>query len=94
MAYLQYFMNPASDARIVVFGHTHVPLLKRWINHSGLPSLYINSGTWIDNNPNHTTRNFVVIAPQTSDPSSQTRVTLYNYQGSIFNEMDQASLHL
>jgi len=92
MACIQYFANPASEVRLVVFGHTHNALLKTWINHSGLPSVYANSGTWIDSNPNRTTMNFVVITPQSNDPSSQSRVTLYNYQGKTCNKMDEKSL--
>jgi len=92
MAYLQYFMNTLSDTRLVVFGHTHVPLVKTWVNHSGLKSVYVNSGTWIDSNPKLTTMNFVIITPQNNDAASQTWVTLFNFQGGTFNEMNKESL--
>lgn len=92
MASIQYFMNPASNVRLVVFGHTHVPLIKSRVNTAGQKSVYVNSGTWIDENPNRTTMNFVVITPQQADPQSQTRVTLFNLQGRTFNEMNQMSL--
>lgn len=92
MAYIQYFMNPSSEARLVLFGHTHVPLIKTWINRSGQKAVYVNSGTWIDSNPKLTTMNFVVITPQSNDPATQTWVTLYNYMGSIVNKMTSESL--
>lgn len=94
MSYIQYFMNPSSDARLVVFGHTHVPLIQTFTNHAGLKSVYVNSGTWIDNNPKLTTMNFVIITPQSADPASQTSVVLYNFQQSTCNEMTRESLRL
>ena len=48
----QYFSNPKSDARIVVFGHTHESKIQAAQNHAGLKSIYVNSGTWIDSNGN------------------------------------------
>ena len=92
MATVQYFMNPVSNVRLVVFGHTHAALMNTQPNHAGLKSVYVNSGTWIDSNPGFTTMNFVIITPQGSDPASNSRVTLYNYQGKTFNEMAEESL--
>lgn len=92
MATMQYFMNPLSNVRLVVFGHTHIARMNSQPNHAGLKSVYVNSGTWIDSNPGSTTMNFVIITPQNSDPASNTRVTLYNYQGKTFNEMAEESL--
>jgi len=71
VAKVQYFSNPASGKRIVVFGHTHVPTMNTWISHDGKKCIYANSGTWIDNNLPFTTMNFVVITPQNADASSQ-----------------------
>jgi UDP-2,3-diacylglucosamine pyrophosphatase LpxH len=76
-ATLQYFKNPASDKRIVVFGHTHDPKILTAASHDNKKCIYANSGTWIDHNPRQTTMNFVVITPQGSDPASQTYVRLY-----------------
>jgi len=91
-AAIQYFTNPDSDKRIVIFGHTHVAKMIASTNSAGKKTIYANSGTWIDSNPNATTMNFVVIAPQTSDPSSQTTVKLYNFQDEVVTKMAEESL--
>ena len=88
----QYFTNPASDKRIVIFGHTHLATMYASTNTAGEKTIYANSGTWIDSNPGYTTMNFVVIAPQTSDPSSQTSVKLYNMQNDTVTKMSEDSL--
>jgi predicted phosphodiesterase len=90
----QYFSNPKSAARIVVFGHTHVPLIQAAQNHAGLKSIYVNSGTWIDSNPNLTTMHFVVITPQGTGADSQTDVKLYNFEGEVMNLMAADSARL
>lgn len=92
MAMVQYFMNPLSDVRLVVFGHTHFPMVQSGVNHAGQKAVYVNSGTWIDQNPKLTTMNFVIITPQNSDPASQTQVSLYNYQGGTCNAMQKETL--
>ena len=89
---LQYFMNPNSNKRIVVFGHTHVPKISSSNNRNGLKSIYANSGTWIDHNPKLTTMNFVVITLQNADASSQTYVKLYNFEGEIATKMAEDSV--
>lgn len=86
-AKIQYFMNPDSDKRIVVFGHTHQPEIIASNNTKGEYCIYANSGTWIDTNPHQTTMNFVVITPQTSDPSTQTFVKLYNFMDEVVSLM-------
>jgi hypothetical protein len=91
-ANVQYFLNPASDKRIVVFGHTHVPVINAGISHDGKKCVYANSGTWIDNNKPNTTMNFVVITPQNADASSQTYVKLYNYEKDVVTLMGEESL--
>jgi UDP-2,3-diacylglucosamine pyrophosphatase LpxH len=88
----QYFLNSASDKRIVVFGHTHDPKIIVSENYQGLKSIYANSGTWIDNNNKLTTMNFVVIKPQNDDPSSQTHVNLYYFKNYVVKQMDADSL--
>ena len=91
----QYFLNPDSEVRIVVFGHTHVPKMEASNNHKGLKSIYANSGTWIDHNGlDSTAMNFVVITPQNDDPSSQTYVKLYSFKNEIVAEMAADSLQL
>ena len=91
-AELQYFMNPNSNMRIVVFGHTHMAKISSSNNHKGQKSIYANSGTWIDRNPKLTTMNFVVITLQNADVSSQTLVKLYNFEGERVTKMAENSL--
>ena len=91
-ANIQYFKNPNSNIRIVVFGHTHIAKIIPYTNN-GKKSIYANSGTWVDNNPGYTSMNFVVITPQSSDVSSQTLVKLYNFEGEVVTKMSEDSLH-
>ncbi|KUG24719.1 hypothetical protein ASZ90_005463 [hydrocarbon metagenome] len=94
-AKVQYFLNPASDVRIVVFGHTHVPKFETSVDHQGQKSIYVNSGTWIDHNTlDPTAMNFVVITPQNNDASSQTQVKLYSFKDEKVTEMAADSLRL
>ena len=92
-AELQYFMNPESSKRIVVFGHTHEPKIVAKKSYNKKKCVYANSGTWIDHNPNKTTMNFVVITPQSKDASSQTFVKLYNFENEVVTKMAEDSLH-
>ncbi|MFZ4462835.1 MAG: metallophosphoesterase [Bacteroidales bacterium] len=89
MANLQYFMNDPSNKRIVVFGHTHEPKIIVDENYDHQKCIYVNSGTWIDHNPDRTTMNFVVITRQSTDASSQTRVKLYNFEKEEVSLMDE-----
>ena len=61
-AVVQYFRNPASDKRIVIFGHTHESRIIPSETHDGKSAVYVNSGTWIDKNATPA-MTFVVIAP-------------------------------
>jgi len=88
----QYFMNPASDKRIVVFGHTHESKIVASENSDNKKCIYANSGTWIDHNPDKTTMNFVIITPQSADASSQTWVKLYNFENEVVTKMAENSL--
>ena len=91
-AILQYFMNPATAKRIVVFGHTHEPKIVVSESFDNKKCIYANSGTWIDHNPDKTTMNFVVITPQGVDVSSQTFVKLYNFENEVVTKMAENSL--
>jgi len=91
-ANLQFFMNTASDKRIVVFGHTHTPRIVTDHNFENQKCIYANSGTWIDKNPNKTTMNFIVITPQNGNPSSQTLVKLYNFEKEVVTKMEEDSV--
>ena len=94
LAYIQYFGNPASDKRLVVFGHSHVPQIIAYTNLQGQKCIYANSGTWIDHNPKRTTMHFIVINPQKSDAASQTEVKLYNFEGETYNQMAEEFVRL
>jgi UDP-2,3-diacylglucosamine pyrophosphatase LpxH len=89
---VQYFMNPASDKRIVIFGHTHESKIVASENTAKQKCIYANSGTWIDRNPNSTTMNFVVITPQGVADTSQTWVKLYNFEKGVITKMTENSL--
>ena len=93
-AQVQYFTNPKSNKRLVVFGHSHVAGIIASQNNAGQKCIYANSGTWIDNLHKlyPTTSNFVVISPQTSNTNSQTVVKLYNFEKGVFNFMKADSL--
>lgn len=89
----QYFLNPNSDKRIVIFGHSHDAKIIASTNTTGQKTIYANSGTWVDhNNVAPTTTNFVVITPQTSDASSKTDVKLYNYMNETVTKMSEDSM--
>lgn len=89
----QYFLNPNSDKRIVIFGHTHDPKIIASTNLSGQKCIYANSGTWIDHNTvAPTTMSFVVITPQSATASSQTYVKLYNFENEVITTMAQDSI--
>jgi UDP-2,3-diacylglucosamine pyrophosphatase LpxH len=89
----QYFLNPNSNKRIVVFGHSHDAKIVASQNYNNQKSIYANSGTWIDhNNVAATTRNFIVITPQSSNSSTKTYVKLYNFQNDIVTKMAEDSM--
>ncbi len=91
-ANLQYFMNPESDKRIVVFGHTHQPKIVANQNYNSEKCIYANSGTWIDDNPKQTTMHFLVITPQNVEASNQTLIKLYNFENEVVTKMAEDSL--
>lgn len=73
-AAVQYFTNPESNVRIVVFGHSHEARMIPSETHDGKSAVYVNSGTWIDKNETPT-RTFVVITPK----DSERHIGLYHY---------------
>lgn len=92
-ANIQYFQNPDSDVRIVVFGHTHVAEIKTFQDHKDQKAIYVNSGTWIDHNSlTSTNMEFVVLTPKNSDASSQTFVKLYNFGDEVVTKMAEDSI--
>lgn len=91
-AEVQYFKNPNSDKRIVVFGHTHVPTIIPSENLKGQKTIYANSGTWIDVNSNLPTMTFVVITPQ-GNSSVPLYLSLFYYSPTgVITKMDTQSL--
>ena len=77
---VQYFNNSDSDKRIVVFGHSHEARVITSFNEEQGKHVYVNSGTWIDNNK--CTMTFVVITPQKSKDSAPAYVSIYQYSPS------------
>ena len=87
-ANVQYFRNPTSDVRIVVFGHTHMPMIKSYTSLNGKSCLYANSGTWEDQKTHDKNAvieqdtlkmNFIMISPVKPD-KKKLQVSLYQYR--------------
>lgn len=85
---VQYFNNQDSDVRIVIFGHTHKPMLKTYTNGKGQPCIYANSGTWEDMkirdksiavDQDALKMDFIIITPVKSD-NKKLQVGLYQYK--------------
>lgn len=85
---VQYFQNPNSNVRIVVFGHTHNPMIKSYTNLNGEACVYANSGTWEDQKTRDKSAiieqdtlkmHFVMIAPVKSN-KKKLQVALYQYR--------------
>ncbi len=101
-AKVQYFLNPNSNKRLVVFGHSHQALIEASNNTKGEKCIYANSGTWIDrkdsgkSDPNQgkSTMNFVIITPQSNNAPSNTHVRLYNFMNGVVNLMQADSLRI
>jgi UDP-2,3-diacylglucosamine pyrophosphatase LpxH len=79
-SHVQFFNNPDSDKKIVIFGHSHEARVITSFNEKQEKQVYVNSGTWID--LNKCTMTFVAIIPPQSEDSSLTFVTLYQYSPS------------
>lgn len=58
----------------MVFGHTHNPMLRKLPNAEG--KYYVNSGTWIDENPDHPAASTFVVVKSREDTDI---VELYEY---------------
>lgn len=74
----QFFDNPESDKRIVIFGHTHDARVISTMSEDEKKQIYVNSGTWIDKNKCNKT--FVVVAPPKNKDSALSFVNLYRYE--------------
>lgn len=95
MSVIEYFQNPISNKRIVIFGHSHSAKIRSNLNYNQQKTIYANTGTWIDHNLNsQSMMNFIVITPQTINYASQTHVDLYNYENKVVTLMAKDSVRL
>ncbi len=85
---VQYFQNTNSNVRIVVFGHSHKPMIKSYTNLNGEACIYANSGTWEDKktrdknaviDQDAINMDFIMIYPVNSD-KKKLQVALYQYR--------------
>lgn len=84
-AHTQHFeMAPQND--VVVFGHSHVPLVDHFVDAQGRTKTYANSGTWIDHNLLGPTGTFVVI--DSSTESTNVRAFQYQPGGTVLPVLD------
>jgi len=98
---VQYFQNQNSEVRIVVFGHTHVPMLKTFTNSKGEACVYANSGTGIDKKTRHgesvdqdnENMDFIVIAPQAAD-NSMVKVERFQFRKQGHISLESRSIKL
>lgn len=101
MSEVQYFKNKDSKVRIVVFGHTHAPMLISFTNTKGEACIYANSGTWIDKKIKHgeevdqdiQNMDFIVIAPQPND-ESMIKVERFKYKRGTHVSIESKSIEL
>lgn len=98
----QYFRNPLSNVRIVVFGHTHIPMIKPYTNLDGAPCIYANSGTWEDQKTRDKSAvteqdtlkmHFVMIAPVKSN-KKKLQVALFQYRYGKHSQVDSKEIDL
>ena len=86
---VQYFQNPQSDVRVVIFGHTHIPMIKASTSCKNEACIYANSGTWVDQkvrdqlgepavDQDPINMHFVVVTPRSED-KSKLYVGLYQF---------------
>jgi len=92
----QYFQNTNSNVRIVIFGHTHKPFIKKDTNYKGENVIYANSGAWIDDNQASPDLNetFLIITPQNESGSTIAKVALYQYMASKASFVAEDSIQL
>lgn len=98
----QYFKNPDSNVRLVVFGHTHVPMIKASTNLKKESCLYVNSGTWEDQktrdkkagiDQDALKMDFVVIDPLGSEKKSLlVKLCQYKYGEHTLKDIDMIEL--
>lgn len=99
---VQYFSNSNSSARLVIFGHTHEPMIKSYTNDKKEPCLYVNSGTWEDQktrdknaaiDQDKLKMHFVIISPIQSDKKKlQVSLNQYRYGKHVLMESKELGL--
>jgi UDP-2,3-diacylglucosamine pyrophosphatase LpxH len=97
----QYFQNDTSNVHIVVFGHTHKPMIKSYTNTKEEACLYVNSGTWIDKKIKNgetvdqdvENMDFLVIMPQSAD-ESMLKVERFKYEKGKHLSIESKSIRL
>jgi len=97
----QYFQNNTSKVRIVVFGHTHNPMIESYTNTNNEACLYANSGTWIDKkikkgetvDQDVENMDFIVIMPQSADESIL-KVERFKYENGKHISLESKSVKL
>ena len=99
---VQYFQNDKSNARIVIFGHTHLPKIKLCTNTKGEACVYANSGTWEDEKTRDKNKvidqdglkmDFIVITP-TKKGNKNLQVGLYQYKYGKHTEVGHEDINL
>jgi len=85
-AEVEYLENEGRDIRIVVFGHTHEPMLDVYPPGDQHAGIYANTGSWINEASTgylggsaYKVRTFVVYTPAAWTGSNLDVVTLYQY---------------
>ncbi|WKY44999.1 metallophosphoesterase [Eubacteriaceae bacterium ES2] len=87
-AVTQYFdVDPSVD--VVVFGHTHVPIINTFTDGYDREKVYANSGTWIDENLLGEDMTFVVI--ESGSDTSTVRLMQYSPDTQTASEINPAS---
>jgi hypothetical protein len=85
-AQVEYLENEGRGIRIVVFGHTHEPMIDVFPPGENHTSIYANTGSWVNEasagyigGTAHQVRTFVVYTPAAWTGSELDVVTLYQY---------------
>ncbi len=97
----QFFQNDSSNVRIVVFGHTHNPMIKSYTNKRAESCLYANSGTWIDKKIKNgetvdqdlQNMDFLVMMPQSAD-EHMLKVERFKYEKGKHISLESKSIKL
>ncbi|WKY48155.1 metallophosphoesterase [Eubacteriaceae bacterium ES3] len=87
-AVTQYF-DIDSTVDVVIFGHTHVPVLNTFSEGYNSEKIYANTGTWIDENLLGDDMTFVVI--ESGQDTTDVRLMQYNASEQTASQLDSAS---